>query len=122
MTTVRNFPIETPAAAKPRVTPIRDQFEHPADSPSASVQADIHNERINIDNAQIHGEQIHALVQQLFFRHESGPVRHVGFSPVEASTETATLCLEVAKVLAATERYDVGLIDAHSDPSGFKTI
>jgi hypothetical protein len=44
----------------------------------------------------VHDEQIHALVQQLFFRHESGPVRHCGFAPVEASTATATLCLEVA--------------------------
>jgi Mrp family chromosome partitioning ATPase len=89
-----------PAAAKPRVTPIREPVQRPELSRVASVQ----------------DEQIHALVQQLFFRHESGPVRHVGFSSVEASTETATLCLAVAKALAAGERYDVGLIDAHSDP------
>jgi len=99
MTTVRNFPIETPSAAKSRETPIREQIRRTTMSPAASV----------------HDEQIHALVQQLFFRHESEPVRHVGFSPVEESTETATLCLEVAKALAAEERYDVGLIDAHSD-------
>src|ERR1039458_4483483 len=89
-----------PAAAKSRVTPIREPVQRPELSRVASVQ----------------DEQIHALVQQLFFRHESGPVRHVGFSSVEASTETATLCLAVAKALAAGERYDVGLIDAHSDP------
>jgi Mrp family chromosome partitioning ATPase len=100
VTTLLGFPVDMPAAAKPRVTPIREQVQRPEISPVASVQ----------------DEQIHALVQQLFFRHESGPVRHVGFSSVEASTETATLCLAVAKVLAAGERYDVGLIDAHSDP------
>ena len=61
-------------------------------------------------------EQIHALVQQLFFRHESAPVRHVGFAPVEASTATATLCLEVAKALAEEDQYDVGLIDATRIP------
>ncbi len=61
----------------------------------------------------VHNEQIHALVEQLFFRHESGPVRHAGFAPVEASTATANLCLEVAKALAQEDRYDVGLIDAN---------
>jgi hypothetical protein len=96
---------DTPTAERPRVTPIREQFQPKAVSPAISV----------------HDEQIHALVQQLFFRHESGPVRHVGFSPVEGSTMTATLCLEVAKVLAAEERYDVGLIDAHSDAVPLQT-
>ncbi len=65
----------------------------------------------------VHDEQIHALVQQLFFRHESGPVRHAGFAPVEAPTATATLCLEVAKALAEDGRYDVGLIDANPEAS-----
>jgi len=91
---------ETPTAERPRVTPIREQFQRTAIPPALSV----------------HNEQIHALVRQLFFRHESGPVRHVGFSPVEASTATATLCLEVAQALAEEDRYDVGLIDAHSGP------
>ena len=105
MSTVRELPVETaPAAARPRVTPIRAQ-ERKAVSPAASL----------------HDEQIHALVQQLFFQHQSGPVRHVGFSPVEASTATATLCLEVAKVLAAEGKYDVGLIDAHSDSVHLQT-
>jgi len=94
-----------PATERPRVTPIREQFPHTAVSPAASV----------------HDEQIHALVQQLFLRHESGPVRHVGFSPVDASTATATLCLEVAKTLAEEDRYDVGLIDAHSDSVPLQT-
>ena len=99
MSTVRERLDEPKSSARPRVTPIRDQFQRTAMSPAAAV----------------HDEQIHALVQQLFFRHESGPVRHVGFSPVEASTATATLCFEVAKALAEENRYDVGLIDAHSD-------
>ncbi|HKM85707.1 MAG TPA: hypothetical protein VJW96_05825 [Terriglobales bacterium] len=100
MSGLLGLPAQTPTGAEqPRVTPIREQFQRKTVSPVASV----------------HEEQIHALVQQLFFRHESGPVRHVGFSPVEASAVSATLCLEVAKALAAEERYDVGLIDAHSD-------
>ncbi len=61
----------------------------------ASVgETQIHNAQIHEARAQsqrkavpgtisVHDEQIHALVQQLFFRHESGPVRHAGFAPVE---------------------------------------
>jgi hypothetical protein len=97
---------ETPSAAEqPRVTPIREQVQCKAVSPTASV----------------HDDQIHALVQQLFFRHESKPVRHVGFATVEASTATATLCLEAAKALAEEDRYDVGLIDAHPDSVPLQT-
>jgi Mrp family chromosome partitioning ATPase len=97
---------ETPVTAEqPRVTPIREQVQRKAVSPTASVRDD----------------QIHALVQQLFFRHESKPVRHVGFATVEASTATATLCLEVAKALAEDDRYDVGLIDAHPDSVPLQT-
>lgn len=93
----------------------------------ASVgETQIHNAQIHEARAQsqrkavpgtisVHDEQIHALVQQLFFRHESGPVRHAGFAPVEASTATAALCLDVAKALAEEGRYDVGLIDANPD-------
>jgi hypothetical protein len=94
---------EAPAAAEqPRVTPIRERVQRKAVSPTVSVHS-------------VHNEQIHALVQQLFFRHESGPVRHVGFAAVEASTSTATLCLDVARALAEEDRYDVGLIDTHAD-------
>src|ERR1700751_2778194 len=57
-------------------------------------------------------EQIHALVHQLFLRHISGPVRSVGFAPIEAGTETARLCFDVARTLAQEGKYDVGLIDA----------
>ncbi len=106
MSTLLGLLAETPVTAeRPRVTPIREQIERTAVSPAASV----------------HDEQIHSLVQQLFFRHESKPVRHVGFATVEASTETATLCLEVARVLAEEDRYDVGLIDAHPDSVPLET-
>jgi hypothetical protein len=71
--------------------------------------------------ASVHDDQIHALVQQLFFRHESKPVRHVGFATVEASTETATLCLEVAAALAEESKYDIGLIDAYPDSVPLET-
>jgi Mrp family chromosome partitioning ATPase len=89
----------TGSAEQPRIIPIREQVLRTAKSLTASVQDD----------------QVHALVQQLFFQHESSPVRHVGFVTVEASTETSTLCLEIARALAEEGRYDIGLIDAHSD-------
>jgi len=88
-------------AAKPRVAPLR-----------AETAATVVVPRTN----SIHEEQIHALVQQLFFGRESGLVRNVGFAPVEASAQTASLCLDVASVLAEEGSYDVGLIDAGSGP------
>jgi len=104
--TLREYLAETPAPAEqPRVTPISEQVQRKAVSPASSV----------------HDDQIHALVQQLFFRHESRPVRHVGFASVEASTANATLCQEVAKTLAEEDRYDVGLIDAHPDSVPLET-
>ena len=106
MNTLRELLAETPPAAEqPRTTPITEQVRREAVSPAASV----------------HDEQIHALVQQLFFRPESRPVRHVGFATIEPSTATATLCLEVARALAAEDRYDVGLIDAHPDSVPLQT-
>jgi Mrp family chromosome partitioning ATPase len=105
MSTSRELLAETPAAAEPRVTPIREQVQRTAVSPTASI----------------HDEQIHALIQQLFFRHESKPVRHVGFAAVEPSAETATLCFEVARALAKEDRYDVGLIDVHMDSVPLQT-
>jgi hypothetical protein len=99
MNTLFGLPVEMPAGEKSRVTPIREQTLPTAISQAASVN----------DN------QVHALVQQLFFRREANPVRHVGFVTVETSTETAPLCLDVAKALAGEGRYDVGLIDANPD-------
>ena len=106
MNTLRALLAETPPAEEqPRTTPITEQVRREAVSPMASV----------------HAEQIHALVQQLFFRPESKLVRHVGFATIEPSTATATLCLEVARALAAEDRYDVGLIDAHPDSVPLET-
>jgi Mrp family chromosome partitioning ATPase len=100
MNTLFGLPTETPAsAAQPRIIPIREKVQRTVISLTASV----------------HDDQIHSLVQQLFFRRESSPVRHVGFVTVEASTETATLCLEIATALSEEDRYDVGLIDAQLD-------
>ena len=65
--------------------------------------------------ASVRDEQIYALAQQLFFRQEMGVVRNVGFSPIEASAQTAPMCLDLAKALASQGKYDVGLIDASSD-------
>jgi Mrp family chromosome partitioning ATPase len=104
-------PADTPTAAEQRLlTGIREGTSKRTVSPVVSVHSE-----------QVHSEQLRALVQQLFFRHEAGPVRHVGFATVEASTATATLCLEVAKTLAEEDRYDVGLIDAHPDSVPLQT-
>jgi hypothetical protein len=101
VSTFRELLAEIPSAAEqPRISPIRE--------PIPKV-------------VSIHSEQIHALVQQLFFRHESGPVRHVGFAAVEASAPTSVLCFEVAKALAEEDRYDVGLIDAYPDSVPLQT-
>jgi hypothetical protein len=96
-------PIRTPGRRKTPVAAAAAIPSSTAATPTSSIQCAIRN------------DQIHSLVQQLFFRHESPPVRHVAFAPIEASTETANLCLEVARVLAEEGKYDVGLIDAHSD-------
>lgn len=86
--------------AAPAYAPIYERFPRKAVSPATSI----------------HEEQIYALMQQLFFRHESAVVRHVAFAPVESSASTASLCFEVASALAEEDKYDVGLIDTHSDP------
>ena len=72
-------------------------------------------------NSAVRDDQIHALAQQLFFRPQSAPMHHVGFATVEASTETAKLCLDLARAVADLSRYDVGLIDAHQDASPLQT-
>jgi Mrp family chromosome partitioning ATPase len=106
VSTLREFLAEAPSGAEqPRVTPICEQVQRRAVSATASV----------------HDDQIHALIQQLFFQHESRPIRHVGFAAVEASTATATLCFEIATALAEEGRYDVGLIDAHPDAVPLQT-
>ena len=81
---------------QPRFTPVpkRTPDEFPSGGPS------------------VRDEQIQALVEQLFFRPEAGAVRFVGFAGTDASTGTAQLCLEVARVLAEEGKYDVGLVDA----------
>jgi Mrp family chromosome partitioning ATPase len=85
----------TIATEPQRVTTLREVAASPAASRVYSV----------------HDEQIQALVEQLFFRQNPALVRHVGFAAVEAQTETAQLCLDVATVLAESGNYDVGLID-----------
>lgn len=96
MNTLAELIAEKPAATEPqRVTNIRE----PASTPIASRVYSVRD------------EQIQSLVQQLFFRQDHAPVRHVGFAAVETQTETAQLCLDVAMALAETGSHDVGLID-----------
>jgi hypothetical protein len=98
-------------AGRPRVTeqrlvaPIREEVHEKAFSRITSLR----------------DEQIRALVEQLFFRPESGPVRYVGFAASEPSTETAQLCLEAARALAEEGRYNVALVDAHPDAVPLQT-
>jgi len=69
---------------------------------------------ITVDPAR--REQMLALVQQLYFRQAPGQVRHAGFAALEAETDTARLCLDVATTLTECGHYDVGLIDAGLQP------
>jgi hypothetical protein len=101
MTTLGNLCREMPVNADEGTIPIRTETcPEATGSPTISIR----------------DEQIHALVQQLFFRHEAGMVRNVGFAPTEESMQMAPLCLDVAKALAGEGKYHVGLIDAGFDP------
>jgi len=100
MNTLRELLLEPePAAEQPRMTPIREGVHEPA---RRAVSAP----------SPAHDEQIHGLVQQLFFRNESRLIRHVAFAPAEELIATAALCLDVARAVAEEGRYDVVLIDA----------
>lgn len=101
MSTLQELFVEPrPAVEQPRITPIRERVRN-EDPPRAAASS-----------PSVQDEQIHGLVQQLFFRNESRPVRHAGFAPAETSIATAALCFEVARALAEEGKYDVGLIDA----------
>jgi hypothetical protein len=103
---VREVIVEDPTVAeRETITPIGVRVERTALSPLALL----------------HEEQIHALIQQLFFGREATPVRHVGFSTMETTSETAALCLEIASALAQENRYDVGLIDAQPEAVSLQT-
>jgi len=106
--TLHEILVEVPAVetvvGQPRITPIRDHV------PTSRARA-----------TSVYDGQIQALIQQLFFRRDSQPVRHVGFVPVDASTDTAKLCLQVATALADEDRYDIGLFDADPDSLPLQT-
>jgi Mrp family chromosome partitioning ATPase len=80
-------------------------------SGAATVAEELRDEAASCE-ASARDEQIEALVEQLFFRTDAGPVRYVGFAASESSTETAALCLAVARTLAEDGRFDIGLVDA----------
>ena len=97
MSTLGELLREMPVAAEECVIPIRaEKSARTIDFPTDSIR----------------DEQMHALVQKLFFRPEAGLVRNVGFTPVDESTRGAALCLEIARTLSEEGKYDVGLIDA----------
>lgn len=74
------------------------------------------NDAVTCSTPSLRDEQIHSLVQQLFFGVK--PIRSVGFAPIDSPAPIASLCLDVAQALTEEGRYDVGLIDAscHSIP------
>lgn len=109
MSTLLGLLSEPLATAEPRVTPIRE-------AAGEQVQP-----KVLSATASVHDEQIHGLIQQLFFRRTAKSVRHVAFAPVEGSTSTAMLCLEVARTLAAEGSYDIGLIDAQTEAVALET-
>lgn len=96
MSTFLSILAERTHGAERTVIPIREEVRKEAVSRGTSLR----------------DEQIQALVTQLFVRPEVGAVRYVGFAACEPSTETAGLCLEVARALAEEGRFDVGLVDA----------
>jgi len=100
------LPEEFPPAAEKVVVPIRDEAADGAIARAVSVR----------------DEQIHGLIQQLFFREEPGLVRNVGFAPIETSPQTAPMCIDLAKALASGGRYDVGLIDASGDATPLQQL
>lgn len=79
-----------------------------------SIRPGVCAENPTFSNNPIHDEQIRGLIQQLFFNREPGVVRSVGFTAVDESTRTESLCLETATALAA-QGYDIALIDANPE-------
>lgn len=71
-------------------------------------------DRATIASAPVEEEQLRTLVQQLFFRQEFPPVRHVALAAPDRQTDLAQLSLNIAKVLAEDESRTVGVIDADS--------
>jgi hypothetical protein len=84
------------AAEESRQLPGREQVLSATASPIASL----------LD------ERVRPLVQQLFFRPDAPPLRHAGFTAADPETDTAQLCLSVARILAEEGTHDIGLIDA----------
>ncbi|MFI5114172.1 MAG: hypothetical protein ACHP7J_03430 [Terriglobales bacterium] len=84
------------AAEEPRQLPGREQVFSATASPIVSLP----------------DEQVRPLVQQLFFRQDAPPLRHAGFTAADPGTDTAQLCLSVARILAEEGAHNIGLIDA----------
>ena len=97
------------------------EIPHVTEQPHVTpIRADVRDETVS-HGASLRDEQFQALVEQLFFRPDSGPVRYVGFTASEPLGDTAQLCLEVARTLADKGRYDVGLVDASPDAVPLQT-
>lgn len=71
-------------------------------------------ERATVESAPVEEEQLRTLVQQLFFRPEFPPIRHVALAAPDMQTDLARLSLNIATVLAEDENRTVGVIDTDS--------
>ena len=56
--------------------------------------------------------QLQSLIQQLFFRHEARPIRHVGLVAPDMETDPSALCRDIADALARDSEFKIGVIDA----------
>lgn len=78
--------------------------------------------RVNVPRrTPVHDEQLQSLIQQLFFQHEIGPLRHIGFTAADTPTAIASLCFDVAHMLSEEGAHDIGLIDASPDTTPLQT-
>jgi len=90
--------------------------EQPAANADPTVPVDTSDSvHVAFPYHSVREEQIHELVHQLFLRHNPELTRNIGITPAEPWQPTASLCLDVARVLGKEGQDDVGLIDANPD-------
>jgi hypothetical protein len=95
-----------------REMPLPVKTDHWAADTRGRTRAEAYPQVVVPPAVSVREQQIRGLVEQLFFRHESGRVRNACFAPIEESPQTGAICFDVANALAGEGKYDVGLIDA----------
>jgi hypothetical protein len=99
-------------------TPAREVWEKNSVAPKLWERSANEGGLRIIDSLAVEEEQLRALVQQLFLRHEFPPVRHVALAAPDRETDVAQLGLNIAKVLAEGEDRTVGVINADCGSTG----